>query len=264
MGVLPLALAFPIVESRTGDPALRQPLVDHPISPGPLKTQEINALQEELQELRGTLEKQLHQLEEQLGRVKKSQQDLYLDIDKRLKQVETQKPKTLLKKAVSAVETSVPAEAIVVPAPKPNVVMVPETVVDNELAEKQAYDAAAAHLSAKQLPEAIKGFERFIERYPQGLQSAQAHYWLAEAYMASFEADRTQKSLLNKASQAFLVVTTRFSTHQRATDALLKLGMVEQEKGNKTLSRQYFQQVKDRYPESGAARLAEAYLQSEE
>jgi tol-pal system protein YbgF len=255
--------------------------------------QSIRALEEELQELRGTLEKQLHQLEDQVMRLKKSQQDFYVDIDKRLRQIETQKPKIMPKKASDAPSSQSYTPAVVVPAGSPPVEatapkIVPAAVaastdaktgieregersqvVDaapaaNEGDEKEAYNAAAAHLSAKQFPEAIQSFESFIQRYPQGQQIAQAHYWLGEAYMASFEANRSDQSLLDKAASAFLVVTTRFPTHQRATDALLKLGMVEQEKGNKILSRQYFQQVKERYPDSGAARLAEAYLQAED
>ncbi len=283
---VPQVLALPIVESRTGDPVVRSP---KDISSGSLtipgettyassssRPQSIDALKEELNSLRGSMEEKDHQLEAQIDRLKKSQQDFYVDLDKRLTQLESSKAASTIKQAAAlpaktvaslptakplAVPTTTTAEAPVaeqIDAAKP-VAAQPHA----GLAEKAIYEAASASLSAQQYPEAIEGFQRCVARFPQGSYAAQCYYWLGESYMAQWGSHKDDKTLLDKASQSFLIVTTRFPTHQRAIDALLKLGMVEQEKGNFDVSKRYFQQVRDRYPDSAAARIAESHLQED-
>ncbi len=286
---VPQALALPIVESRTGDPVVRAPQ-SHDLNSssntasnrsydstysGP---QQIESLKEELNLLRGSMEEKQHALETQIQALKKSQQDFYVDLDKRLSQLERSKASG----ATKATAQAVPIPAVVVPAATATAVLPQsqdealEKLAETEdttnlekpashkaLTEKACYEEASAHLSAHRYAEAIKGFGDCVARYPQGTYAAQCYYWLGESYMAQWGSHKDDKTLLDKASQAFLMVTTRFPTHQRATDALLKLGMVEQEKGNLDVSKRYFEQVRDRYPDSAAARMAEAYLQED-
>ncbi|MBP6103719.1 MAG: tol-pal system protein YbgF [Gammaproteobacteria bacterium] len=301
---VPQVLALPIVESRTGDPVVRSsrdvgssvtiPGDSTYTSPRP---QSIDALKEELNSLRGSMEEKDHQLEAQIDRLKKSQQDFYVDLDKRLTQLESSKS------TVSKALALPPAKTVASLPVKPLAVPTAEVPVDEEdalahetedastpvatiakksgttaaastmkpaatqthtgLAEKAIYEAASASLSAQQYSEAIEGFQRCVARFPQGSYAAQCYYWLGESYMAQWGSHKDDKTLLDKASQSFLIVTTRFPTHQRATDALLKLGMVEQEKGNVDVSKRYFEQVRDRYPDSAAARIAESHLQED-
>lgn len=303
---VPQVLALPIVESRTGDPVVRTP---KDIGSGSVTTmqgdspyassrpQSIDALKEELNSLRGSMEEKDHQLEAQIERLKKSQQDFYVDLDKRLTQLESSK--STVSKAALPAKTAMPLPVTV----KPSAVVTEGPVAEQEdvalplahetadastpvgkklsttaaasttkpvatqahtgLAEKAIYEAASANLSAQQYSEAIEGFQRCVARFPQGSYAAQCYYWLGESYMAQWGSHKDDKTLLDKASQSFLIVTTRFPTHQRATDALLKLGMVEQEKGNFDVSKRYFEQVRDRYPDSAAARIAESHLQED-
>ena len=307
---IPQVLALPIVESRTGDPVVRSPRGDVGSSltttPGDStyaspRPQSMDALKEELNRLRGSMEEKDHQLEAQIDRLKKSQQDFYVDLDKRLTQLESSKitvskavapaktiapaPLPVTAKPLAAVTPEVPViehEEMVQPlehqtadvspatsAKNPPATTVPTTMkpvashAPTVLAEKAIYEAASASLSAQQYAEAIEGFQRCVARFPQGSYAAQCYYWLGESYMAQWGSHKDDKTLLDKASQSFLVVTTRFPTHQRATDALLKLGMVEQEKGNLDVSKRYFEQVRDRYPDSAAARIAESHLQED-
>ncbi len=292
LGSLPGALALPIVESRTGDPVLRPPLggnVGTEHESAPLKSQQIEALKEEINHLRGTVEQQQHQYELQIQALKKSQQAFYVDLDKRLTQLEH--PTELLPKESAANPAQASDQKPTVPVKSANkgktVVSTAATIPTSSLTtsativgdavaegqepaetastttEKSCYEAASANLSAKRYTEAIEGFQACVTRYPQGAYTAQCYYWLGEGYMAEWGSHKDDKTLLDKASQSFLMVTTRFPTHQRATDALLKLGMVEQEKGNLEVSKRYFEQVRDRYPDSAAARMAETYLQEE-
>jgi len=309
MMAVPQVLALPIVESRTGDPVVRSPRdVDSSLrTPGDStyaspRPQSIEVLKEELNDLRGSMEEKDHQLELQIDRLKKSQQDFYVDLDKRLSQLEGSKGASATKQAAAALTvkaTSLPVsvkpsaivkaevpvvaehedaaslapmqtdpDAVTPLSKKPSTTTVPTTTkpvahAPTGLAEKAMYEAASASLSAQQYSEAIEGFQRCVARFPQGSYAAQCYYWLGESYMAQWGSHKDDKTLLDKASQSFLMVTTRFPTHQRATDALLKLGMVEQEKGNLDVSKRYFTQVRDRYPDSAAARIAESHLQED-
>ncbi len=278
LGILPLALALPIVESRTGDPLVRpgnasiSTHTDYESSP--LKVQQIEALKEEINNLRGAIEQQQHQLEVQSQALKKSQQDFYVDLDKRLTQLEQPTealaeakptvPKSVKSKTLANAPEATTNRAGIKPAATSDATAEGQEPVEfNKKTEKASYEAASAHLSAKRYAEAIEGFQDCVTRYPQGSYAAQCYYWLGESYMAEWGSHKDDKTLLDKASQSFLMVTTRFPTHQRATDALLKLGMVEQEKGNLEVSKRYFEQVRERYPDSAAARMAETYLQEE-
>ncbi len=299
---VPQVLALPIVESRTGDPVVRSPrdIGSSMTIPGDStyaspRPQSIDALKEELNSLRGSMEEKDHQLEAQIDRLKKSQQDFYLDLDKRLTQLESSKSTVSKAVALPSAKTvaSLPVKPLAVPTAevpvdeedaqplahetadpstpvtKPSTTTAPSTMkpvvtqAHTGLAEKAIYEAASASLSAQQYSEAIEGFQRCVARFPQGSYAAQCYYWLGESYMAQWGLHKDDKTLLDKASQSFLIVTTRFPTHQRATDALLKLGMVEQEKGNIDVSKRYFEQVRDRYPDSSAARIAESHLQED-
>ncbi len=293
IGSFSSSLALPIVESRTGDPVVRPPSnTNTNMGTGyeqpSLKPQQIEALKEEINNLRGAVEQQQHQLEVQIQALKKSQQDFYMDLDKRLTPLEqptealtknnapnpTQptdaKPAVPVKSVKSKAVANVPVTSSGGTKPAA-ATTVGDAVAEGQDAvsaakttsEKTCYEAASAHLSAKRYAEAIEGFQDCVTRYPQGSYAAQCYYWLGESYMAEWGSHKDDKTLLDKASQSFLMVTTRFPTHQRATDALLKLGMVEQEKGNLEVSKRYFEQVRERYPDSAAARMAETYLQEE-
>ncbi len=325
---LPSLWAAPIVESRTVAPPIPSPAtVEQPLSApeapaatrimpnrpttsaprmgatDPLRAQQqqIEGLKEELIELRGALEKQAYELKEQMQRLKKSQQDFYVDLDKRLNDLggakKAQAP--LAKQALNGTDSKSASMIgdegsrtlnIMDPKGKTSMVMRDEPadalsadlsqqrqgplstdlsqpqqeLLSAALSEKEIYDLATSRLSTKQMPEAIAGFQAYLDRYPQGQYVVQCYYWLGEAYMAEWGAHKQNKGLLDKAINAFTVLTTQFPTHQRATDALLKLGMIEQEKGDLKRSKQYFQQVKERYPDSAAARLAEVYLEGDE
>ena len=78
--------------------------------------------------------------------------------------------------------------------------------------------------------------------------------------MVEWQKDAKNKALLDKAATAFSNVVSQFPGNPKVSDALLKLGIVESEKGNSVAARKYFMDVKSRYPGSAAARIAEARL----
>jgi len=283
-------MALATVESRTGTPIVRSSTVT--TSDSIVATEEhaarftlkqIEDLKQEISELRGLIEVQDHEIQQ----LKKSQQEFYLDLDKRLGQLQSSEPKvkrrlTASNDVVESKEKSqeLPAEAkpaivskaeeateIVLGSPKPsNPLPVVETVVSENsnslpVVEKDAFESAYKLVRTKRYSEAVSAFRDYLTKFPQGEHAPNAHYWLGEVYMSQWQTNKTKKELLDKANQEFLNITSKFPTHQKVTDALLKLGLIENEKGNLEAARQYLTEVKDRYPGSAAARIAETRLQ---
>ena len=79
--------------------------------------------------------------------------------------------------------------------------------------------------------------------------------------MVQWQADKSNTALIDKASQEFKNITTKFPNHIKAQDAVLKLGLIEIDKGNVDAARYYLSEVKTRYPGTAAARIADTRLQ---
>ena len=127
--------------------------------------------------------------------------------------------------------------------------------------EKEAFETAYNLVRSKQYSEAIASLQNFLTRFPKGEYAGNAHYWLGEVYMVQWQGNKTNTILLDNAAEAFSAITDQFPQHPKVTDALLKLGLIESDKGNTELARQYFIEVRDRFPGSAAARIAESRLQ---
>lgn len=229
--------ALPIVESRVHDSMVLTEVVGNETDQvNHLALKQIESLRKELSELRGVVETQDHEI----NRLRKSQQKFYIDLDKRVDLLSEN-----TKKVSEKMEPTV----------------MPEKTVEQlvELNEKEAFDVAYRRVRAKDYVKAIVAFQDYLERFPQGEHLPQAHYWIGEIYMARWEQEKSL-SFLDRASESFLTVTSMFPTHAKATDALLKLGLIEKNKGNLVAAKRYLLEVKDRYPGSAAARIAKAQL----
>lgn len=136
----------------------------------------------------------------------------------------------------------------------------PTLVIKGTVVEKNTYENAYNLVLNKRYSEAVTALKDFLKQYPKGQYAPNAHYWLGEVY--SLQARSTKNpDLLNKASTEFLAITTHFPNHQKAMDALLKLGIIEEDKGNKELAKEYLTNVKERYPGTSVARIASTHLQ---
>ncbi len=266
--------AYATVESRTGDPVVRSSVVANTTDDRAafLTLKQIDALKQEISELRGLVETQEHEIQQ----LKKSQQDFYLDLDKRLTESQPSSPRSKEKRKVEVratppiseeapVKTSSVSEAVTVPSSlegvEPVKVIEPTPPLSAAATtEKECFDAAYQFVRSKRYGEAITGFEDYVTRFPDGEHAANAHYWLGEIFTNQWEAEK-KISFLDKAVQEFLHVTTRFPNHQKVADALLKLGMIEVEKQNFVAAREYFIETRERFPTSTAARMADARLQ---
>lgn len=278
------ALALATVESRTGVSVIRSSNASMPIEGAEergahLTLKQIETLKQEISELRGLIELQDHEMQQ----LRKSQEEFYLDLDKRLSQLQSSDSNTKTKKKLvqpetrsSKIESQFSKEDIdlsktevsaevsetkTISSPDENVVAKNETILPPLVTEKDVFDDAYKFVRTKQYPEAISGFKEYLNRSPKGEYAPNANYWLGEIYMSQWQADKTNRGLLDRANQSFLNITSQFPKHPKVMDALLKLGLIENEKGNLDAARQYLTEVKDRYPDSAAARIAETRLQ---
>lgn len=129
------------------------------------------------------------------------------------------------------------------------------------LGEQETYQNAYSFVRSKKYAEAVAGLQDYLRRFQKGEQAPQAHYWLGEVYMVQWQNDKNNLALLEKAANEFTSITNEYPNHPKTADALLKLGLIEINKGNQDNAAQYLSEVKSRYPGSAAARIAENRLQ---
>lgn len=133
--------------------------------------------------------------------------------------------------------------------------------VTASVTDNNTYQSAYNLIRTKKYPEATTALHDYLKRFPNGEQAANAHYWLGEIYMVQWQGDKSKADLLEKANQEFLNVVHQFPTHMKVSDSVLKLGLIELEKGNVEAARLHFSDVKTRFPGTAAAKVADARLQ---
>lgn len=195
----------------------------------------VQQMQQELQRLRGDLEVQANEI----NGLKQRQRDLYVDIDRRLRQIETSAQAT----PTSAAPTSGAMPGGVAPAPAGGS---PEQ-------ERVAYSQAFDKLKDGRYDEAITLFRGVLANYPNGKLSDNAQYWLGEANYVTRR--------YREAVDEFSKVITHYPQSPKVTDALLKLGFSYYELGDWAKSRENLEQVVARAPQSASAALANSRLQ---
>lgn len=206
--------------------------------------QRLDEMQQEINQLRGELERQAYDAQ----MLKKRQRELYLDTDRRLREIElrgspaaAQQPAA--EPAASEVPASPAAEAEAEPAP---------TAEDTQQA-RLAYDRAFNTLKEGRYGEARKAFAAFLQSHPQSSLASNASYWMGEAAYVLRDFDQAMAD--------FRRVIEQHPGSAKVADALLKLGYALYEKGDYAAARQPLEQVMRDYSASSAARLAEKRLQ---
>ena len=204
----------------------------------------LTQLQAEVQALRN----QLEQLQNDNAQLKQRARDQYVDLDTRLQKLEGSGPAP----AASA-PAPVTHAAPVAPAPMAAPVAAPAaaaTIGDEQTAYAQAFDA----LKRGDYVESARGFQAFLNAYPNAALAPNAWYWLGESYYV------TQNYPI--AQRAFEALLGQFPESGKAPDALLKKGYCQIEMNQIEPGRQTLSQVIDKYPDSDAARLAQSRLRT--
>ena len=218
-------------ESDLANNPVEEPDGFQPTEPGRLSElfYRILVLQQELNELRGTIEEQSYLIK----RLERSQKKQYLDLDGRLLELVGSENR-------DSKEASIKEDAELDSEP-----------VTKFSDEREAYQYAFDLMRNRRYEESLSGFEQIIVNYPNGQYTPNAFYWIGELYLA--ESDN------EKSRQAFVQVISLYPDHQKVPDAMYKLGVVYFALGDNQAALKYLEQVQRDYPESSAAGLASRY-----
>jgi len=208
--------------------------------------QEIESLQNEVRQLRGALEERDNAIEA----MRERQRKLYLDTDSRIAALESGGGGGLddlgslgdldgfdesdSQGSLSSLSTQAPA-----PFPVPQI---------DERQEKLDYQNAYDLLILGRNREAIAEFDNFLQDYPNGSYSDNAHYWLGEANYV--------ERRFEEAIDRFDVVIFQFPASRKVPDARLRKGFALFELQRYGEAREELTQVEAEYRGRSIAALA--------
>lgn len=190
---------------------------------------QIEQLKAEIAKLRGQIEVLTYDSEA----TQKRQKDFYVDLDNRLRRLETQPQPS----AEGAPEGAAPAAA---QAPA------------DPAAETRDYEAALNQLKAGKYREAVSGFQAFIKAHPSSSFLPSAYFWAGSAALQIKE--------VASATHYFKQVANNWPDDPKAPDALLGLASCQQSMGDEKSSRKTLETVVQKYPASAAAKTAKQRL----
>ena len=194
-----------------------------------------------LREETAALREQIEQQEYELESMKQRQRNLYLDMDRRINNVEAGGRR---------------GAKVVAPLPPPNMssgkVAVP-VVVAGDSDGQDAYSKAFALLKEGQYEQSITLFEAFKANYPNSKYADNAQYWLGEANYVSRD--------YKKALTEFQQLIAQYPESSKNSGARLKIGYVYFELKNWSAASEALQQVISLYPDTTVAKKANERLQ---
>jgi len=186
---------------------------------------QIDLLKTEIARLRGENEV----LSNDLANAIKRQKDFYVDLDNRLRKLETPAAST------DAAPQAAPAATAVDPA-----------------AESRDYEAALTQLRGGKYKEAAGSFIAFTKTYPNSSFLPSAHFWAASALYQ-------QKDNIG-AAEHYGKVANQWPDDSRAPDALLGLASTQQARNDNVGATRSLEKLVSRYPSSSAAQIARQRL----
>jgi tol-pal system protein YbgF len=221
---------------------------------------QLQVLQSDVAKLRGQIEVVTYELEQ----AQKRQRDLYVDLDTRLRKIESAAAaQTPPANAPSPGEAGPPggpppAGAAVPPtagAPPPTTPPPPaaRNAADG-VAEQRAYDAALDQFKRGDYAGAIGAFNAFLKSYPRSPLASSAQYWLGSSQYARDDyrgSIATQRQLLKDHPDS-----------SKAPDALLNIASAQSDMGDSAAARRTLEQLMRDYPKSAAATRAKQQLGS--
>lgn len=223
--------------------------------------QRVDQLSDEISQLTGAIEQQEHSIDG----IKKQQRELYLDVDRRLREVESRAtsqapvgglalpntqtstqpdlPKTTA--STSGSQTTTSEAAALAAAAATTQAKVPSASQEEE---KKAYQAAFDTLKEGRYKKAKSELNAFLSKYPTSSFAGNAQYWLGEAHYVTRS--------FSQGIIEFEKVLNQYSSSNKVPDAMLKLGYTYYEMKQFDQSKQILQNLRDAFPKSTAARLA--------
>jgi tol-pal system protein YbgF len=197
---------------------------------------QIEALREEMRQLRG----QIEVVANNIDTAGKRQRDMYVDLDTRLRRIE------------QGASGGAPAPgASVTPAPGGTA---PPTQVGSVAAgeDARAYEAAQNQRRIGNYQAAVVAFQGFLAQYPQSPLAPRAQYWIGDSYFNL----RDFKNAI--ASQQKLMAA--YPDSASVPDAMLNVASCQLELGDPASARRTMDTLVARYPASEAAEKARRRL----
>lgn len=231
--------------------------------------QQLTRLENEVRQLRG----QLEQLGHNSDRLKSQQQDIYVDLDRRLRLLETGLSGVPASPGAATGTIVLDPSAAPAPAGAPNApaAAVSSTVTSaassgaahpaasavaapiDSAKEQAAFKAAFNLLKLGKYDEAISAYTQFLKDFPGSQYAARAQYWLGEANYVTGK--------FPAAIEAFAKVISQYPDAKKLPDALRKIGFIHYEMKDMEKARQVLTEVTQKYPGTTAAGLAQNRLQ---
>jgi tol-pal system protein YbgF len=237
---------------------------------------QIELLKSDSARLRGQIEVITHELDQAQQR----QRDLYVDLDTRLRKIESMSVPPAMSAApppgtpapsgvyppgmaVTIPSTAAPAAgtpgapATAVPpqvpaAPPPGALASATPRAGDATGEQRAYDGALDLFKNGNYGASIVGFTSFVKTYPRSPLAPSAQYWIGNAQFA-------QKDF-RAAITAQRQLIAQYPDSQKVPDALLNIATSQIELGDTAAARQTLQEIVAKYPQSDAAPKAKQRL----
>jgi tol-pal system protein YbgF len=208
--------------------------------------QQVDQISEDINLLRGEIEVQGNDVVD----IKKRQRELYQDIDRRLRDLESRAVGQAPAAQVTVPPASAPAgsAAQVPPLAPSGAAVAAAPVTATQAGEKEAYQAAFDTLKEGRYKEAKVELQAFLVKYPNGRFSGNAQYWLGEAHYVTRNFDQ--------GIVEFEKVLNGFPGSNKVPDAMLKLGYTYYELKQFPQSKTVLQDLRTRFPDETASRLA--------
>lgn len=215
----------------------------------------VDQLSEEISQLNGQIEQQGFDLEG----IKKRQRELYLDIDRRLRDIESGATAQAGSISVPQIDTPAPAAASGQQAPSEEApsttstqtqttASITQTPSVTQSEEKAAYQAAFDTLKEGRYKNAKTELKTFLNRYPNSSYAGNAQYWLAEAHYVTRNFEQGIVEFKN--------VLDKYPSSNKVPDAMLKLGYTFYELKQFPQTKQVLTDLREKFPDETAARLA--------
>lgn len=205
---------------------------------------EIEDLKSQVRQMRGQLEVQGHQIEQ----MKNGQRQSLIDIDRRLRELESRPGGTGPTAAAGAGAANVvgpPRVGGSAPATQARAVASPT--------EQKQYDAAFALMKQGLYQQASARFRDFVARNPRSALADNAQYWIGEAAYVTRD--------FRTALEEFGKVVTNYPQSPKVADAMLKIGYSHYELAAYDRAREALNQVIARYPNTAVAKSAQLRLE---
>jgi tol-pal system protein YbgF len=203
---------------------------------------QIDALLTEIRKLRGQNEEISHGLQD----AEKRQKDFYVDLDTRVRHLESAE-EAAREAAAAAAAAPPPAPAAIVPA-------APVVPVDpsDPAPENRAFENAYGLFKSGNNVEAVKAFQDFIKKYPDSVHVPNANYWRGNAQFAlkNYKAALSSYQELLKISPA----------SPKAPEVMLGIANCQRSLKQTASAKKTLKQLITQYPDSESAAKAKKLL----